>query len=190
MSTDLSLQEKYAKMLSFHVALKWDSSDKVLGYILNIASPLQMRENCHDMTVVYVINVRKYRTVKIWIYLSICIFWDYPFRFLWMCMYEPLYSCSYTLYRIMLKQSEWSWQYGFVLCGSSGKNICIRHEHRSLNNEQWSNFCGDAMAVAFFEAIRNRCFLTHVTIASDTVYHWTWPSETLFFNVMVFHNFL
>ena len=42
-----------------------------------------------------------------------------------------------------------------------------------MNNEQWSNFCGDAMAVAFFEAIRNQCFLTHVTIASDAIYHWT-----------------
>ena len=29
----------------------------------------------------------------------------------------------------MLKQSEWSWQYGFVLCGSSGKKeeLCRGH---------------------------------------------------------------
>lgn len=76
------------------------------------------------------------------------------------------------------------------------RNPCTSFFHIFLMNwiapnglERWSNFCADAMAMVFFS---KRCdpnmFWRNVTIASVAII-WIWPSLTMSFNVMVYHDF-
>ena len=58
-----------------------------------------------------------------------------------------------------------------------------------LNSGQICVMNDDTMAIVFFTKQWDiNVFRTHVTIVTDAII-WTWPLLTMFFDIMVFHNF-